>query len=215
MSEMWHEDIKTGMERSGYEGPIISRSAARAGAIKVGSDYQNIPHSSRPVFEAAALAHAATGAPILTHSDLGTMMIEQVELLESFGVGPKHVIVSHCDRNPDWFVHRDLAQTGAFLEYDCPGRVKYFPESTVVELIRKMFEMSLGGSILLGGDNARRSYWKSYGGGPGIAYQLRRFLPRLRREGFCDSQIDQLVVKNAAAAFAFRCACPTAKVQAK
>lgn len=204
MSKMWKDDIEIGMERSGYEGPIVSRSEARAGVIKVGSDYQNIPRSSTAVFEAAALTHAATGASILTHSDMGTMMIEQVELLRSFDVDPRHVVVSHCDRNPDWFVHRDLAQTGAYLEYDCPGRIKYFPESTIVELIRKMFEMSLGGSLLLGGDNARRSYWKAYGGGPGIAYQLRQFLPRLRREGFSAAQIEQMTVKNPAAAFAFR-----------
>jgi phosphotriesterase-related protein len=83
------------------------------------------------------------------------------------------------------------------------GRVKYFPESTIVALIQKMFELSLGGHILLGGDNARSSYWKSYGGGPGMSYILRSFLPRLRREGFLDEQIEQLSSRNASAAFAF------------
>jgi phosphotriesterase-related protein len=203
IADLWQSEIENGMERSGYEGPIVNRSSAKAGLIKVGSDYQNIPSATRKAFEAAALTHARTGAPILTHSEYGTMMLNQVELLLSFGVQPNHVIISHGDRNPDWFVHRDVAQTGAFLEYDCPGRVKYFPESTIIDLIRKMFEISLGGHLLLGGDNARRSYWKSYGGGPGIAYLLRSFLPRLKREGFSDAQVQQLAAQNASSAFAF------------
>jgi phosphotriesterase-related protein len=68
------------------------------------------------------------------------------------------------DRNPDLFVHSELAQAGAFLEYDGPGRVKYFPESTLITLIRGMFDAGLGGNVLLGGDTAWRSYWKAYAG---------------------------------------------------
>jgi predicted metal-dependent phosphotriesterase family hydrolase len=203
IAELWQAEVEVGMELSAYEGPIINRSSACAGIVKVGSDYQNIASATRKAFEAAAFVHMRTGVPILTHSELGTMMLEQVELLQSFGVKPKHVIISHGDRNPDWFVHRDVAQTGAFIEYDCPGRVKYFPESTIVELMRKMFEISLGDHILLGGDNARRSYWKSYGGGPGVAYLLRSFLPRLKRQGFTDAQVDQVMKTNAANAFGF------------
>jgi phosphotriesterase-related protein len=81
--------------------------------------------------------------------------------------------------------------------------VKYFPESTIVELMRKMFELSLGPHLLLGGDNARRSYWKAYGGGPGIAYILRSFVPRLISEGFSQQQVQQILVSNAASAFRF------------
>lgn len=203
IARLWQDEVETGMENSGYEGPIVSRSTARAGIVKVGSDYQNISAATRKAFEAAALVHLKTGVPILTHSELGTMMLEQIELLVSLGVSPSHVIISHGDRNPDYFLHRDVAQTGAFIEYDCPGRIKYFPESTIVELIRKMFEMSVGDHILLGGDNARRSYWKSYGGGPGVAYLLRLFLPRLKREGFTEEQIQLLVTGNPSVAFAF------------
>jgi predicted metal-dependent phosphotriesterase family hydrolase len=201
--DLWRAEIEQGIELSGYEGPLVRRSPARAGIIKVGSDYQNIASATKKAAEAAAATHRLTGAPVLTHSEQGTMMLEQIELLHSHGVRPEHIIISHADRNPDWFVHRDVAQTGAFVQYDCMGRVKYFPESTIVELIRKMFDLSLGSQILLGGDNARRSYWKSYGGGPGVSYILRSFLPRLKREGFPDEHIAQLSTHNAAGAFAF------------
>jgi len=210
IAALWQAEIEQGMELSGYEGPIVKRSAARAGIIKIGTDYQNIASATRKAAEAAAVVHHRTGAPILTHSEQGTMMLEQVEMFGAFGVRPDHIIISHGDRNPDWFVHRDVAQTGAFIQYDGMGRIKYFPESTVVELIRKMFELSVGSQILLGGDNARRSYWKSYGGGPGMAYIQRTFLPRLQREGFSNEHIEQLSTRNAARAFAFAAANPAA-----
>jgi phosphotriesterase-related protein len=203
IATLWQAEIEVGLELSGYEGPLVKRSPARAGLIKVASDYQTISKHAQKAFEAAGLTHQATGAPVLTHSEAGTMMLDQVRLLESYGVSPRHILISHADRNPDWFIHRDVAETGARVEYDCPGRVKYFPESTVVALMRKMFDLGLGSHLLLGGDNARRSYWKAYGGGPGISYILRTFVPRLLREGFSQAQVDQILVANAASTFQF------------
>lgn len=197
------EEIEIGMEQHGYEGPLIHRSEARAGIIKAASDYQKIDGPTEVALEAAALAHIRTGAPILTHTEMGTQGLQQVRLLQSKGVRPENVILSHMDRNLDLFVHRELAETGAFLEYDGPGRVKYFPESTLIAVIRGMFDAGLGQHILLGGDTARRSYWKAYGGGPGMAYMLEHFVPRLRREGFTKEQIDLLLIYNPARALAF------------
>jgi 5-phospho-D-xylono-1,4-lactonase len=135
---------------------------------------------------------------------MGTMATQQLELLVKHGASPAHVVVSHVDRNPDWRLHRDLAQTGAYLEYDGPGRIKYLPENAVMDLISRMFELGLGGQILLGGDTARRSYWKANGGSTGIAYIFEQFIPRLRKEGFPAQQINALLVDNPARAFAFR-----------
>ena len=197
------EEIEIGMDQNGYEGPLIQRSEARAGIIKAASDYQKIDRPTEIGFEAAAMAHVRTGAPVITHTEMGTQGLQQIRLLQSKGVKPEHVVLSHMDRNPDIFVHRDLAQAGAFLEYDGPGRVKYFPESTLISLIRGMFDAGLGGHILLGGDTARRSYWKAYGGGPGIAYIPEHFVPRLRNEGFTQEHIDMILVGNPARALSF------------
>jgi phosphotriesterase-related protein len=197
------DEIEQGMDPNGYEGPLLKRSSARAGIIKVASDYQLIDGPTKKVFEAAGLAHSKTGAPVLTHTEMGTMGLEQVKVLGDAGVLPEHIVLSHMDRNPDPYLHRELAQSGAFLEYDGPGRVKYAPESTLIALMRSMFEANLGGQILLGGDTARRSYWKAYGGGPGIAYTLEHFVPRLRKEGFAEQQIEQVLIENPARAFGF------------
>lgn len=203
IAQLFIEEIDTGMDAYGFEGPFRKTTSARAGIIKVASDYQKSSPSIYTAFKAAGLAHLQTGAPVLTHTEMGTMAHQQLELLEKFGVSPSHVVLSHMDRNPDWRLHRDVARTGAFLEYDGPGRIKYFPESTVIELIVKMFELGLGHQILLGGDNARRSYWKAYGSATGLAYILESFIPRLQKDGFSQEQIDTMLIGNAARAFAF------------
>lgn len=204
IAQFFIEEITVGMDAHGFEHPVRTTTAARAGVIKAASDYQRITPETHKAFEAAALAHAQTGAPILTHTEMGTMAPQQLDLLIKHGVSPSHVVLSHMDRNTDWRLHRDLAQTGVFLEYDGPSRIKYLPESAVMDLMLKMFELGLGGQILLGGDTARRSYWKAHGGATGIAYVFEQFVPRLRREGFSDEQIDTVLVANPARAFAFR-----------
>jgi phosphotriesterase-related protein len=202
-AELFVREIEHGMETGGYEGPVVERSAACAGIVKVATDYQLITPQARSAFEAAAIAHARTGCPVLTHTEMGTMALEQVRLLESLGVAPRHVVLSHVDRNADPGLHEALAETGAFLQYDGPGRVKYMPESTVVMLVRHLVDRGLGGQLVIGGDTARRSYWKAYGGGPGMAYFVEHFVPRLRREGVAEEAIDAILRGNPARAFAF------------
>jgi len=203
IAQLFVEEITVGMDAYGYEGPFRATTAARAGVIKAASDYQRLTPAVEKAFEAAAIAHRQTGAPILTHTEMGTMAQQQLDLLVQHGVSPSHVVLSHMDRNPDWRLHRDLAQTGVFLEYDGPSRIKYLPECAVIELMSKMFELGLGGQILLGGDTARRSYWKAHGGATGIAYVMEQFVPRLRKEGFSPQQIDTVLTANPARVFAF------------
>jgi phosphotriesterase-related protein len=125
-------------------------------------------------------------------------------LIASFGVEPQHFTVGHMDRNPDLYVHKKIAETGAYLLYDTPSRVKYFPESTFVDLLRGMVEAGYGKQIVWGGDLARKSYLEAYGGGPGMAYVPGQFTKRLKEEGFPDEVIADVFVNNPARALVFK-----------
>ena len=111
-------DITDGIDANDYAGPTIRRTDHRAGVIKIaGSDNGPSARDLR-IFEAAALAHRWTGAPILTHCEGGTGALNQVQVLEGLGVPPEHVILSHVDKVVDRAYHRELLGTGAFAEYD-------------------------------------------------------------------------------------------------
>src|SRR5690606_27779874 len=171
-------DIGIGRDRYDYTGPLAARLEARAGVLKAATEYHDMGPIHLKLFQAVAMAHHETGAPVSTHTTMGTHALEQVATLERFGVPPDAVIVGHVDRNPDFSYHEAIAKTGAFLDYDGASRVKYWPDGVIAELICRMFEAGLGSHVLLGSDLATRSSRTSYGGGPGLGYLLDVFLPR-------------------------------------
>jgi predicted metal-dependent phosphotriesterase family hydrolase len=183
----------------------VDGTPIRAGVIKAASSLNAITPNEEKVFRAAARAHRATGAPISTHTEAGTMGLEQVALLQSEGVTPGHIIIGHVDRRLDWEYHLQLARTGVYLSYDQISKEKYAPDSRRVEFVLRLVKEGHGKQILLGGDLARKSYWPSYktGGGPGLTYILWRFVPWLRSEGLTPSAVEGILIHNPARALTF------------
>lgn len=200
IAELYRAEIEQGMDQWGYRGPIIRRTSARAGVIKVATLYYRWNAHTERWFEAAAMAQRATGAPIASHTENGVLGDRQVDALIARGVPPSHIVIGHIDKNVDPFVHADLAARGVFLEYDSPSRLKYGPDADAVGLIRAAVEGGYERQILLGMDLARRSYYPTYGGGPGLRYLLDTFVPRLEAEGL-GHVVPLLLVENPARAF--------------
>jgi predicted metal-dependent phosphotriesterase family hydrolase len=180
----------------------IEAAELPCGIVKVGADYHRLTPFERRAFEAAAGVHARTGAPVCVHTEHGTMGLELVELLGGHGVPAHSVVLAHLDRNPDSGEHAETAATGAWLQFDGPGRTKYWPDSVIVQLIAELSERGHAEQILLGGDTGRASMMRAYGGGPGLDYVFRRFKPRLERELGAEL-VEQIFVANPARAFAF------------
>jgi predicted metal-dependent phosphotriesterase family hydrolase len=172
------------------------------GIIKVGASYHRLSPFERRALEAAASAHERSGAPVCVHTEHGTMGLELVELLGSLGVPAGSVVLAHVDRNPDAGEHAESAAAGAWLQLDGPGRTKYWPDSTILELIAELSARGHADRLLLGGDTGRASMFRSYGGGPGLDYVFRRFKPRLERE-LGQELSDRIFIANPAGAFAF------------
>lgn len=183
----------------------IGDSGVRAGVIKAASTLNEISSHAEKVFRAAARTHHATGAPLSTHTEAGTMALEQIALLEKEGVAPDRVILGHLDRKLDGPYLREVAATGAYLSFDQISKEKYYPDHLRIECILRLVAEGHGRQILLAGDLARRSYWPGYGtgGGPGLTYILWRFVPWLREEGLSDDAVQDLLVHNPARVLAF------------
>jgi phosphotriesterase-related protein len=170
---------------------------ARAGVIKAGASYQRISPAEERRLRAAAIGCRETGAPILVHTEIGTCGHEIIDLLTGEGVAADRIILAHLDRNPDLEVHNEIAERGVWLEYDTPGRIKYRPDSQLIDLI----EGGLESRIMLGLDLGQRDYFRAYGGGPGLGYLMETFVPRLRKRIGVDAE-RKILVENPARAFA-------------
>lgn len=203
IADLLAAEVLDGLDRFNYCGPIVERLPVKAGVFKFGTSYQAIHPIEAKWMKAVAIAHKKCGAPIITHTEYGTMAMEQSLTLQGYGVNPEQIILSHIDRNPDFDYHREVAKTGVFLEYDGPARVKYWSDNFIVDLILRMVDVGFEKQILLGLDLGRASYWKTNGGGPSFCYILDQFVPKLRRAGLPQDVIDGFLIHNPARAFAF------------
>lgn len=196
-------EINQGMAQ--YEATGMAQTTdVKAGILKFASDYHLIDAQAKKVAEAVAMAHLDTGAPILTHTEFGTCGLDQIALFSRLGVHPSALLISHLDRNPDPALHEEIADAGAYLVYDGVSRIKYHPDSTIVQLICRLAEAGHVPRILLGMDMGARSMWRSYGGGPGMTYLGNVFLRSLRMAGMGNEQIGMFTEYNPAAALSFR-----------
>jgi 5-phospho-D-xylono-1,4-lactonase len=193
LTERFIHDVTVGMDGTDI----------KAGVIKGGSMLNEISPLAEKVFHADARAHHATGAPISTHTEAGTMALEQVELLRSEGVKPEHIIIGHTDRLLDWEMHSRLARTGVYMGFDQISKEKYYPDQLRAEFIARLVAEGHGQQLLLAGDTARKSYW-AHNGGAGYIFILQNFVPMLRAQGVTEAQIQDLLVHNPARALTFK-----------
>lgn len=177
----------------------------RAGLIKASSGLNAFSPAEKKLFLAAGIAHQATGAPVSTHTEKGTLALEQIALLTAGGVSPEHILIGHSDLNMDFDQFMAVADTGVFIGFDQIGKEKYAPDALRIDFIKRLIAAGHGGQIMLSGDMARTSNWPSngFGYGPGLTYILWRFVPWMLESGITQSQVEDLLVHNPARAFAW------------
>jgi predicted metal-dependent phosphotriesterase family hydrolase len=207
IGDMSADDIRDLVAREVTRG--IRDSGLKCGVAKFGTGYNMIDPLEEKVMVGVLAAHKDTGVPLHSHTEHGTMALEQVEIVRREGVDPSRLTIAHLDRNPDPWLHLKVAETGAFLSFDGITRVKYYPESTRTACILNLVRHGHADQIMIGGDIARRSMFAHYGkGGLGMDYILKSWRPRFVEEageaGFDGADLlDRFFVANPRRAFAF------------
>ena len=173
-------DLNEGIDAYDWEFPRPQPTEYRAGIIKLGASYQRVSSLEQRWFAAGAAAAQETGVPIAVHTEVGTAAHSVLDILERHGVPAQRVMLAHTDRNPDPELHLELIARGAYLVYDTVGRIKYRPDSQLLDLIDQIAEADGLDHLCLGTDIGRRSTFSAYGGGPGMDVLGHEFIPRLR-----------------------------------
>lgn len=202
MAGLMVADVTDGIDRLDYSGPIVERTDIRAGVIKIGGSADFPTERDAAVFEAAAMTQQQTGAPILTHAEGGLRGVEQARFLEDHGADLAHVLISHVDKVVDRGYQRELAATGARVEFDQAFRWKGGSNGTL-QLLEWLVEDGLTDHVTLGLDAARQGYWEAYGGSPGIAWFVDGLSALLSQRGIGEDVKQRFYVDNPAAAYTF------------
>jgi phosphotriesterase-related protein len=193
LAERFVREIQDGIEPDGI----------RPGIIKTGVNAAvPLPEIEQKLVRAAALAHKATGLTVASHTGPRAPALEQLRILEAEGVPPQAFIWVHAQSEKDHALHREVAQLGAWVEFDGIG-----PKSADwhIECVRSMADAGLLERVLISQDAGWYRPGEPGGGSyRGYTFLFTDFLPRLRAAGFRESNIEQLLVKNPASVLAGR-----------
>ena len=196
LAELFVADIEDGIDRFDYTGPVVERSAFKAGIIKVATEHAQVSDRALRVFAAAVQAARRTGTSILTHTEAGVGALEQVEVLRDLGFPLSRVVVSHTDKVTDGQYHLDLLESGVMVEFDQALRQPTGTGNWTAELTALVIGAGFAEQVMFGTDGARRTLWSTLGGGPGLAWMRTGFLAALTDRGVERGQIAMMFETN-------------------
>ncbi|MCX6048731.1 MAG: esterase [Chloroflexi bacterium] len=180
----------------------IETSGVQAAWIKVSAGDDGITPSETKILRAAAQAGAATGAIIGSHTIRGHVVRDQLDILEAAGYTAERFIWIHTQAEPDFKLHLEMAQRGAWIEYDAIGSAG-FADEVYIERIQQLLAAGYGQQLLLSHD---RGWYDPSQPGGGIpqpyTYLSEHFLPKLRSAGIDEITITQLTQTNPFRAYA-------------
>ncbi|MCP5056105.1 MAG: phosphotriesterase [bacterium] len=200
MAELFEKELTDG----------IGETGVRAGIIKVATGAGEITPYERNVLLAAAKASVATGAPITTHTDEGTMGDEQQRILVENGVPPHRILIGHSCGSTDHAYHMQLVGGGSYLGFDRFGIELLHPDAERIASLVRLLEAGAGGHVVVSHDSVW--CWRGQPLPPELyaevikvwnpSHFFERIVPRLREAGVSDAQIEWLLVDNPRAFFA-------------
>lgn len=167
----------------------------RAGMLKAGVGYWRISQFERRVLSSVAAVAASTGVAVMVHLEHGSAAWEVLAALAEDGLAADRVVLAHADRNLDPGLHADLTLAGAYLGYDGMARHRESPDSAILDCLERTLADGDPDRVVLGGDVARRTRYRAYGGMPGLDYLPARFVPRVARRLGLDV-VDRLLTQN-------------------
>lgn len=194
LSEKFIEDIQIGSQNTSH----------KAGIIKVASMDEKLSTKEKDLFEAAAIAHNQTGAPILTHCEHGEGAIEQIELFHKLGISLDNVTISHTDKVDDYGYHYEILSSGVFVEFD--QSLRQFEDLTPksASLTCALLEAGFSDQIMFGTDGARRTLWSTLNGTPGLAWLYSGWSKVLINLGVTQKDLDKFFIGNPSKALQFK-----------
>ena len=157
------------------------------------------------MLRAQARAQTKTGLPLTIHlHGWGRQAHAILDIVAEEGVDLKKVILDHM--NPSFWdleYQMSLAERGAYLEYDQIGMDYYYPnfneqnpsDEDNATAIKRLIDSGFINNILISQDVFLKMMLTRYGGF-GYSHILKNFLPRLKRHGVTEQEIETLLRIN-------------------
>lgn len=188
----------------GIEGTDI-----KAGVIKLASSFNEITPMEEHFFKAAARVQHDTGVVIITHTQQGTMGVQQADLLIANGASPEKIAIGHMCGSTDIAYHEDVLKRGVYVNLDrfgLQGELFHTPtDEQRMDVIKTLCDKGYGDKILLGHDSVNVNLGRPLVMTPFMQEALKdanirtigaKVLPGLKARGMSDDAIDALLTAN-------------------
>ena len=176
-----------------------------AGVIGELGTSEIIHEDEKKVLRAAALAHHATGAPLMIHlCPWGKNGLDVLDIMESVGVEPSRVCMCHTDVPLDLPYMREILRRGTFLEFDNFGKqfhinVPYgkFPsDEERLSSFYQLVDIGYADQILLSCDICLKVLYRRFGG-KGYSHILGDIADRIRSQRQdADKLLHKILINN-------------------
>lgn len=201
LAEKWTGEFFNGIEGTGI----------RPGFIKIAvNSSDSLSPADEKIITAAALTHLKTGLTIASHTGPEKPAFAQIAILRKNGVHPSAFIWVHA-QSGTIESNIEAAKEGTWISLDNVRNrpnLKSGDRSSIdwyADRIKELKDNMLIHKILLSHDSGWYDPEKP-GGGTINGYNdiFEYLIPALKNRGFTDSDIDQLLIKNPAAAYTIK-----------
>ena len=190
-------DLTVGVKDTGVKAGIIG---------EVGNFWPTI-ETSRKILRASANAAVETGAPITIHPGFhpDALLHHMNDLIEA-GADPTRIIMGHQD-TAKLDVVREVAETGAYIEHDIFGsedtvwgavagqQIAIPTDVQRMERLEQLMTWGYEDRLVIAQDICFKTGLTRYGG-KGYAHIVESIVPRMRRRGFSQQNIDNILIEN-------------------
>ncbi|XOV91075.1 MAG: phosphotriesterase [Bacteroidota bacterium] len=201
LAQVWIKEFENGIEETGI----------KPGFIKIGLNYNkdSLASIEEKIVRAAAITHANTGLTIVAHSGKEHIANFCLEILQEQGVKPEAFVWTHA-QNDSNEAHVNIARKGAWVSLDGMGSIKVDTASgdtlqlnRYVDYLVNLKSQNLLHRVLISHDSG----WYTVGDenesmGRLFTPVFQYVIPELKRRGFTDQDIEQLLIINPQIAFA-------------
>jgi phosphotriesterase-related protein len=209
VKDMTPDDVADQIVREAHEG--VDGTGVRIGIIGEIGISADFTAEEEKVLRGATRGHVRTGLPLMIHLPGYKRYAHRVlDVIEAEGGDLTHTVL--CHMNPsgtDTDYQFSVARRGAFLEYDMVGMDYFYANEQYqspsdeenARAIKGLVDAGFGRQVLVSQDVFLKMML-SRNGGFGYAYIQKHFIPRLKRHGVTDAEIDALMVGNPHRVFA-------------
>ncbi len=189
--QMMCDEINIGMQ----DYPDRPRSSRRAKIIgEFGSSHLHITEAEKRLFHLCCAVHQETHLPMVTHTTLATMGLEQIAIFNQHQVALSKCVLSHMDLCQDLNLLLQVLASGINIGFDTIGKENYQPDAIRLEYLEAIIQQGYIEQVLLSVDITNNSQLKS-ASGTGYTYLIDNFLPKVT-ERFGQDIAETLMVRN-------------------